>query len=162
MNGWQKAMARLQKKSREHPPEAFCDTKPSSALSAAPFHPASRVPSRSTPEGQIPSTELIKRSYSPEEYRAIATNICIFVFAETLILLLLDEQKFLDTIFCILFFIPYPFWFSRVAVLVPLLASPPHGTKVSVILLLMCLHRTSRYHSKHKTPTTSHYMRFRY
>lgn len=62
----------------------------------------------------------------------------------SLLLLLLDKHRFIDIIICLLFFIPYPFWFSRIAVLVPLVGSPPLQTKILVILLLTALHLISR------------------
>jgi hypothetical protein len=70
-------------------------------------------------------------------------RVCAAVSAEAFLFLLHDKHKLLDIIFCILIFIPYLFWFSRIAVLVPFLGSPPFQTKVAVILLLLSLHMIS-------------------
>jgi hypothetical protein len=78
------------------------------------------------------------------EISAITTRVCATVFAEASLFLLLDKHKLLDTLFCILIFIAYPFWFSRIAVLVPLLGSPPFQTKVAVIQLVLYLHMIRR------------------
>jgi hypothetical protein len=76
----------------------------------------------------------------------MSSGIGVAAAAFIVLLLLLDDHKFLDTILCLMFFLPYPFCFSRVAELVPLNGSPPFQTKVLVILVLVLLHLISRFH----------------
>lgn len=122
-----------------------------SPATKSPNHDPFYGPGPSLSEEQYTHNETIAQVQANQRYRTILYKVCMVAIAEALLFLLLDKHKFVDTIIWVLFFIPYPFWFSRIGVLVPVIASPPFETKILVILVLLFLHGISRYESHDKS-----------
>lgn len=87
-------------------------------------------------------------SHAKRRHQAISRNAYFaLAAAATTLAFLLAWHRILDTILCILFFLPYPFWFSRLAILVPLICSPPSQTKIVTIFVFVSLHWITRVQS---------------